>query len=72
VDIADLENHFSEVKNKLSKSGMMWISWRKGRKGFNREVIREYGLSQGLVDVKVASYDEKWSGLKFVWRVKDR
>ena len=29
-------------------------------------------LAIGLVDVKVAAVDEDWSGLKFVYRVKDR
>lgn len=30
------------------------------------------GLAGGLVDVKVASIDKKWSALKFVYRVRDR
>jgi len=30
------------------------------------------GLAAGLVDVKVCAVDEVWSGLKFVYRVKDR
>jgi hypothetical protein len=34
--------------------------------------VRELGLSQGLVDVKVCAVDEIWSGLKFVFRLKDR
>ena len=31
-----------------------------------------FGLSAGLVDNKVCAIDEVWSGLRFVYRVKDR
>ena len=60
----------------MKKDGMIWMSWPKKASGIvtdiNREVIREYGLDIGLVDVKVAAFDETWSGLKFVYRLKDR
>jgi hypothetical protein len=35
-------------------------------------VVRAVGLDHGLVDVKVCAVDEVWSGLKFVYRLKDR
>jgi hypothetical protein len=38
--------------------------------GENR--VRELGLAVGLVDVKVCAVDETWSGLKFMFRRKDR
>lgn len=60
----------------LKKSAMMWVSWSKGSSAIptelNRYFIREYMLDNGLVDVKVAAIDEDWSGLKFVYRLKDR
>ena len=60
----------------LSKTGMLWVSWPKGASGvktdLKREIIRAAVLKTGLVDIKVASFDEQWSGLKFVYRVKDR
>ena len=55
----------------LQKSGMFWISWPKGTE-LKRDYIREQGLQAGLVDVKVASFIDQWSGLKFVYRLKDR
>ena len=65
-----------KYKPTLKKSGMMWISWPKGSSAItnnlNRDFIREYMLENGLVDVKVAAIDEDWSGLKFVYRLKDR
>lgn len=66
----------NQYKNALKKNGLMWISWPKGASKINtdlkRDLIREYLLKTGLVDVKVASVDENWSGLKFVYRLKDR
>jgi hypothetical protein len=35
-------------------------------------VIREIGLAAGLVDNKVCAVTEVWSGLRFVYRLKDR
>lgn len=73
---ADLEEQILQYKKALKKDGLMWVSWPKGKSkietDLKREPIREYLLSIGLVDVKVAAIDEDWSGLKFVYRVKDR
>jgi len=35
-------------------------------------VVRAFGLAAGLVDVKVCAVDATWSGLKLVFRLKDR
>lgn len=68
----DLMANLHQNLDRLKKDGMIWISWLKGHKTFNREKIRAIGLTAGLVDVKVASINEQWSGLKFVYRLKDR
>lgn len=72
----ELEISFNHTKNHLKKSGALWVSWPKKTSGIPTEVdkytIMNYGLSQGLVDVKVAAIDEQWSGLKFMFRLKDR
>ena len=72
----ELEQKFPALKSSLAKSGMLWISWPKGSSGVatdvNETVVREIGLRNGLVDIKVCAVDETWSGLKFVYRVKDR
>ena len=66
----------SHVKPALKTSGALWISWPKKSSGMatdlNEKLIREIGLGLGLVDVKVCAVDETWSGLKFVYRLKDR
>lgn len=73
---AHLEQEFPSLKNSLLQTGMLWISWpKKAAKmptDLDENIIREIGLGNGLVDVKVAAVDERWSGLKFVYRLKDR
>ncbi len=64
------------VKPLLKKNGMLWVSWPKGSSkietDLSRDYIRIFLLNKGLVDVKVCAIDSDWSGLKFVYRVKDR
>ncbi len=76
TESAELETQFPYLKTALSPMGMLWISWPKGSAklptDLNENVIREIGLENGLVDVKVIAVDEVWSGLKFVYRLKDR
>ena len=71
-----LENEASNLKSLLSKTGLLWISWPKGKSkletDINREIVRETLLATGLVDVKVAAIDADWSALKFVYRKEDR
>lgn len=75
-DKDDLEKFFKEIPKHLGKNGMLWISWpKKSAKvetDIDENIIREIGLAAGLVDVKVAAIDDTWSGLKFVFRLKDR
>lgn len=72
----DLVDEFPNLKAALSKTGPLWVSWPKGSskipKDLNENLVREIGLDNGLVDVKVIAIDADWSGLKFVYRVKDR
>ena len=72
----DLEQQFPRLKQALAPAGMLWISWPKQaskvKTDVNENVVRDIGLSNGLVDVKVSAIDETWSGLKFVYRLADR
>lgn len=67
---------FKKARMVLKDNGMMWISWPKKSSGvasdLDENIIRDIGLKEGLVDVKVCAVNEIWSGLKFVFRVKDR
>jgi len=50
----------------------LWILWAKRSSGVVSEVteqaVRETGLLTGLVDNKVAAFDQTWSALRFVPR----
>lgn len=71
-----LEEVFPMVKTKINKNGSVWVSWpKKAAKvatDIDRDMVRNYGLEIGLVDVKVASVSEIWSAIKFIYRIKDR
>ncbi len=73
---AELIRDFQRLMNSMKKDGMLWVSWPKtGAKmltDLNENKIRDIALQFGLVDVKVCAVDDVWSGLKLVYRVKDR
>jgi len=73
---AELRNQFPRFARQLVLAGMLWVSWPKKSSGVATDLtendVRDIGLANGLVDVKVCAVDEVWSGLKFVIRVKDR
>ena len=70
------EGEFNKKKSMLKKNGMLWVSWpKKASKvttDLNENIIRDFALKNGLVDVKVCSVNEVWSGLKLVYRLTDR
>jgi len=75
-EAAELERRFPRLAKALNSDGMLWISWPKKASKVQADVhenqVREIGLSNGLVDVKICAVDEIWSGLKFVFRLEDR
>ena len=74
--VSELERLLPALKDKLVRTGTLWVSWYKKSSGkqtdLTETLVREAGLGAGLVDVKVCAVDEDWSGLKFVFRLKDR
>jgi hypothetical protein len=71
-----LTRDFATLAAKLNANGMIWIAWPKKSSGVTTDLsepgVQRIGLDVGLVDVKVCAIDETWSGLKFVYRLKDR
>ncbi|MEX6688526.1 hypothetical protein QTN47_13515 [Danxiaibacter flavus] len=65
-----------KLKKQIEQNGMIWISWPKKSSNIetdlNENIIRNFALKNGLVDVKVCAVDDIWSGLKLVIPVKDR
>lgn len=71
-----LAGDFAKFAARLAANGMIWIAWPKKSSGvatdLSFEHVQQIGLDAGLVDVKICAIDETWSGLKFVYRLKDR
>jgi hypothetical protein len=61
---------------KAAGAGGLWIIWPKQASGLapdlTQQVVREIGLGSGLVDYKVCSVDETWTGLRFTRRKKQQ
>jgi hypothetical protein len=74
--LEELKSELPYLKMQLKKDGIFWVSWYKKASGKKTEltdnIVRNVALETGLVDVKVCSVDEDWSGLKLVFRLKDR
>jgi hypothetical protein len=71
-----LDARFGSLAPRLTTAGALWIAWPKKSSGvrtdLDENVVREVGLGEGLVDVKVIAVDDVWSALKFVRRLRDR
>lgn len=74
--VAELERRFDGLATAIAPSGGLWIAWPKRTSNvatdLRESVVRDLGLAHGLVDNKVCAVDEVWSGLRFVYRLKDR
>lgn len=71
-----LKAHVPALIKKLPSAGALWIAWPKLASGvatdLRENLVRDTLLAAGLVDIKVCSVNDIWSGLKFVRRLKDR
>jgi hypothetical protein len=71
-----LERRIDPLKRALEPDGGLWIAWPKRASGLDtdvtEDVVREIALASGLVDNKVCAIDETWSGLRLVYRLRDR
>ena len=76
TELDALERALPAAAARLQPNGGVWIGWPKKSSPLAGELdgnlVRATGLAAGLVDNKVCAIDEDWSGLRFVFRVKDR
>lgn len=70
--LADLEATVDRLGTQLAEGASAWIIHPKAvhKPGFNQNHVRDTALARGLVDYKVCSVNDDWSGLKFAWRTK--
>jgi hypothetical protein len=73
---SELERRLPALVRALDPAGGLWLAWPKRASGVPTDltdnVVRGVGLAAGLVDNKVCAIDETWSGLRLVYRLRDR
>lgn len=74
----EFETEMKKLQSHINKNPniVIWVSWYKKSAGIatdvTEDVIRNYALKNGLVDVKVCAVSDIWSGLKLVVPLKNR
>lgn len=73
---ADLEREFPRLKTALTPNGMLWVSWPKKTAKIETDLeakdVIKIGKKNGLADMKVASIDNTWTAIKFMYTLKNR
>jgi hypothetical protein len=72
----ELRREYARLSAAIHPAGMFWVSWPKRaakvKTDLTEDVVRAIALERGMVDTKVCAVDETWSGLRLVYRLKDR
>jgi hypothetical protein len=75
-ELAVLARRWADLHPRTTTAGALWVAWPKRAAkmptDLDENIVREFGLANGRVDVKVCAIDHTWSGLKFVIRLADR
>jgi hypothetical protein len=73
---AELKRTFLRAKSYLPPAGGLWVAYPKRSSSIltnlTFESVQAIGLAAKLVDNKSCAIDADWSGLRFVYRLKDR
>ncbi|MDQ3645521.1 MAG: DUF3052 domain-containing protein [Actinomycetota bacterium] len=71
-----LRRRFSVLAGFLEPAGGLWVAYPKKASAretdLTFETVQQVGLDAGLVDNKSCAIDDDWSGVRFVYRLKDR
>jgi hypothetical protein len=74
--LAGFTRAFPALKAKLAPDGGLWIVYPKKSSRIATDLtfenVQRVGLDAGLVDNKSCAIDGNWSGVRFVFRLKDR
>ena len=73
---AELAKRLPALRERMKPAAGLWIAWPKRASGvetdLTEDVVRALALANALVDNKVCAIDETWSGLRLVYRLRDR
>ena len=74
--LAGLTKALASLKPKLAADGGLWVAYPKKSSSIETDLtfenVQRVGLDAGLVDNKSCAIDGNWSGVRFVYRMKDR
>ena len=72
----DLEKRLGRGAENLDPAGGLWVAYPKKSSGVATDLtfaeVQAAGLAAGLVDNKSCAINATWSGVRFVYRVRDR
>lgn len=72
----ELEQRLRPAGKAIFPDGAFWAAWpKKASKvptDLTENIVRDVALPTGLVDTKVCAIHDVWSGLRLVWRTKNR
>lgn len=72
----EAQRGFERAITQLPADGAIWFAWPKKSSDRDSDItedtLRDLFLPSGMVDNKVCSIDETWSGLRFVVRKENR
>ena len=64
------------LQRPLTRTAGLWIAWPKRSSGvttdLTEDVVREIAIANAMVDNEVCAIDDTWSGLRLVYRLRDR
>jgi hypothetical protein len=72
---AALDKKLPALKKHLKPTGMVWISWPKGKQNdtdLTLTVVIKIGYDHGLVESKTLSINSTWSAIKFTYPKKGK
>jgi hypothetical protein len=73
---AEIADRLPALSQRIYPAGTLWAAWPRRAAGHDSDItdniLREHALELGLVDIKVAAIDDGWSGLRLVWRARNR
>ncbi len=73
VTLADLVKQLPQLKKFMTKSGMLWVCWKKGNvTDMGRDSIGPVVDSIGLEGVSLVSINSTWSSFKLMYPKSDR
>jgi hypothetical protein len=75
-EVANITRRVPVFAKFIASDGALWVCYPKKSSKHPTdatfESVQKVGLDAGLVDNKSAAIDETWTGLRFVYRLRDR